>query len=69
MACTLLTAASVRAVLQLNSLRLVPGKRSPIVKLDKSPWLGLALSPDEKYLMYSVIENVSSNLMFVDRFQ
>jgi hypothetical protein len=30
-------------------------------------WFGLALSPDEKSLLYSVVESVNSNLMLVEK--
>ncbi len=53
----------------IEFLEFSTGKRSPIVKLDKAAWLGLALSPDEKYLLYSVVDSVKSNLMLVDKFQ
>lgn len=45
------------------------GKHSPIIKLDKATWLGLAVSPDGKYLLYAVEESMKSNLMLVDKFQ
>ena len=53
----------------IDFLEFSTGKRSPIVKLDKPAWLGLALSPDEKYLLYSVVDSEKSNLMLVDKLQ
>jgi Tol biopolymer transport system component/DNA-binding winged helix-turn-helix (wHTH) protein len=43
------------------------GHSKTIIELDKSAWIGLAVSPDERYLLYSVINNISRNLMFVDK--
>ena len=42
------------------------GKRRRLASLDKRWWFGVALSPDESTLMYSVVESVSSDLMVVD---
>jgi dipeptidyl aminopeptidase/acylaminoacyl peptidase len=45
------------------------GKRTTVVKLDKAPWIGVALSLDEQYLVYSVMDSAGRNLMLVDKFQ
>jgi Tol biopolymer transport system component len=45
------------------------GDRRTIVTLDKASWIGLALSPDKQYLVYSVLDSMSRNLMLVDKFQ
>jgi len=42
------------------------GRRTPILRLDKPFYWGVALSPDESSLLYSVAEHVSSNLMLVN---
>ena len=44
------------------------GKRSTLAHIGKPFWLGMALSPDEKSLLYSVVDSAGSNLMLVDRF-
>jgi Tol biopolymer transport system component len=43
------------------------GQRSTLVQLDKSFWFGLALSPDERSLVFPL--SAGSNLMLVDRFR
>ena len=45
------------------------GRRRTILELDKSAWNGLALSPDERYLLYSVANSISRNLMLVDKIE
>ena len=42
------------------------GRRTPILRLDKPFYWGVALSPDQSSLLYSVAEHVSSNLMLVN---
>ena len=44
------------------------GKRSTLLKLDKFWWYGMALSPDQQSLLYSVVDSAGSNLMLVDHF-
>ena len=41
-------------------------KRTTLANLGKTFWWGMALSPDEKWLLYSVVDNAGSNLMLVD---
>jgi dipeptidyl aminopeptidase/acylaminoacyl peptidase len=43
------------------------GKRSTLLKLDKFWWYGMALSPDQQSLLYSVVDSAGSNLMLVDK--
>ena len=45
------------------------GKRTTLLALGKQYWWGMALSPDQRSLLYSVIDTAGSNLMLVDRFQ
>jgi Tol biopolymer transport system component len=45
------------------------GKRSTLVRLDKPFWFGVTLSPDERSLVFSLVDSAGSNLMLVDRFQ
>ena len=40
--------------------------RTRLIAVGKRWWFGVALSPDERWLMYSVVENMNSNLMVVD---
>ena len=45
------------------------GKRTTLFSVGKRPGLGMALAPDQQSLLYSVVDNLGGNLMFVDRFQ
>ena len=45
------------------------GKRSTLVRLDKPFWFGMTLSPDERSLVFPLVDSAGSNLMLVDRFQ
>ena len=45
------------------------GKRSKLVSVGKPFWWGMALTADEKSLLYSVVDNAGSNLMLVDNFR
>ncbi len=45
------------------------GKRKTLLKLGKQYWYGMALSPDRKSLLYSVIDNAGGNLMLVEKFR
>ena len=42
------------------------GARRRLAYLGKRWWFGVALSPDESALLYSVVETVSSDLILVD---
>jgi len=44
-------------------------QRSMLAHLDKPFWFGVTVSPDERSLVFSVVESAGSNLMLVDRFQ
>jgi hypothetical protein len=45
------------------------GKRTTLFKVGKRSWIGMALSPDQRSLLYSVIDTAGANFMHVDRFQ
>ena len=45
------------------------GKRSILLVLGKRFWYGMALSPDQRTMLYSVVDDVGSNLMVVDGFR
>ena len=45
------------------------GRRRTILELGKRSSFGIAVSPDERYLLYSVTNSVSRNLMLVDRIE
>jgi len=45
------------------------GKRSTLVRLDKPFWFGMALSPDERSLVFPMVDSAGSNLMVVDKFR
>jgi WD40-like Beta Propeller Repeat len=44
------------------------GRRTTLVHLGKPAWYGAALSPDQRSMLFSTIENFGSNLMLVDTF-
>ena len=41
-------------------------KRSTLVRLDKRFWFGITLSPDERSLVFPLVDTAGSNLMLVD---
>ena len=43
------------------------GRRTRLGAIGKQWWYGVALSPDEKWLMYSVVDRTDSKLMVVDK--
>jgi Tol biopolymer transport system component/DNA-binding winged helix-turn-helix (wHTH) protein len=45
------------------------GKRSILLVLGKRFWYGMALSPDQRTMLYSVVDDAGSNLMVVDGFK
>jgi hypothetical protein len=49
--------------------RLCPVVPETLASVDKASWIGLALSPDQQYLVYSVFDSAGRNLMLVDKFQ
>ena len=55
-----------------NSMRLFrfeTGQTEEVVRFDKTPALGLAISPDERWLLYSRFDQEGSDLMLVDHFR
>jgi hypothetical protein len=53
----------------IDFLEYATGKRTTLINLGKQYWNGMALSPDHKSLLYSVIDSAGSNLMLVDNFR
>jgi Tol biopolymer transport system component/DNA-binding winged helix-turn-helix (wHTH) protein len=47
----------------------VTGKSVTLLRLDKPWWYGMALSPDQRSVLYSVVDNAGSNLMLVENFR
>ena len=45
------------------------GKRTTLFNVGKRSWIGMALSPDQRSLLYSVVDTAGANLMLVERFQ
>jgi hypothetical protein len=45
------------------------GKTMTLRRLDKPWWYGAALSPDQRSVLYSVVDNAGSNLMLVENFR
>ena len=44
-------------------------QRSTLVRLDKAFWFGITLSPDERSLVFPLVDTSGSNLVLVDRFR
>jgi Tol biopolymer transport system component/DNA-binding winged helix-turn-helix (wHTH) protein len=44
-------------------------QRSTLARLDKQLWIGMTLSPDERSLVFPLVDSAGSNLMLVDRFR
>ena len=53
---------------ELAFLRFANHQISPIITIPRSVTLGLALSPDERLILYSQRDQVSSDLMLVENF-
>ncbi len=60
----------------LRLLVLNPGRafskrelRGTLVRLEKRWWFGMALSPDERALLYSQVDDEGGNLMLVETFE
>jgi Tol biopolymer transport system component/DNA-binding winged helix-turn-helix (wHTH) protein len=45
------------------------GKRTTLFQIGKQAWAGMALSHDERSLLYSVMDSAGGNLMLVDTFR
>jgi hypothetical protein len=45
------------------------GSDSALVRLDKRFWFGMTLSPDERSLIFPLVDSAGSNLMLVDGFR
>jgi len=45
------------------------GKRSTLLALGKRFWFGTALSPDQRTMLYSIVDDLGSNLMVVEDFR
>ena len=53
----------------MDFLDFATGKRATLVRLDKPYWFGMTLSPDERSLVFPLVDSAGSNLMLVDRFR
>jgi hypothetical protein len=54
---------------ELAFLRFATGQISSIVTIPRSVTFGLALSPDERLILYSQRDQVGSDLMLVENFR
>jgi hypothetical protein len=45
------------------------GRRTTLAAVPKPFWWGVALSPDQRWLLFPVVESAGSNLMLVDKMQ
>ena len=53
----------------IDFLEFATGTRTRIVDLRKPFWFGMALSPDGKSLLFSLVNGAGSNLMIVENFR
>ena len=53
----------------IRHLRFATGEDRQVARLAKRAYLGLSVSPDGRYLIYSQIDQQGSDLMLVDRFR
>lgn len=44
-------------------------KVRPIAKLEKSPHVGLAISPDNRWLLYTQMDQRGSDIMLIENFR
>ena len=51
----------------IDYVDLASRSRKRLTSIGKRWWFGLALSPDEKSLLYSIVESSDANLMLVDK--
>ncbi len=65
----LLAVAGSQNQTSLDFFEYATGKRSTLATVGKSFWWGMALSPDERSLLYSVVDSAGSNLMLVENSQ
>jgi hypothetical protein len=54
---------------ELESLDIASGRVTSLYKVDRRIDLGLALSPDERYLLFAQLDYLGSDLMSVDKFR
>jgi len=53
----------------IDFFEVATGRRTTLLKLGKEHWWGMALSPDQQSLLYSVVDSAGSNLMLVEKFR
>ena len=58
-----------RSKASIDFLDIKTGQRATLVRLDKPFWYGMTLSPDERSLVFSMVDSAGSNLMVVDKFR
>ena len=59
----------VRQPTSIDFFEFATAKRTTLFVVGKQAWVGMALSPDQRSLLYSVIDSAGSNLMLIERFQ
>lgn len=53
----------------IRYFRFATGKAEQLMPLDKSPGLGLSVSPDERWLLWSQFDQEGSDIMLIDNFR
>jgi Tol biopolymer transport system component/DNA-binding winged helix-turn-helix (wHTH) protein len=53
----------------INFFNFATRKVAPIAKLEKTPFVGLALSPDNRWLLYTQVDQDGSDIMLIENFR
>ena len=64
-----LASSDAPAKTSIDFYEFATGRRTTLLELGKAHWWGMALSPDQQSLLYSVVDSAGSNLMVVDKFR
>ena len=64
-----LASSDAPAKTSIDFYEFATGRRTTLLELGKEHWWGMALSPDQQSLLYSVVDSAGSNLMVVDKFR
>ncbi len=58
-----------RQTMSIDFFEHATGKRTTLFVVEKQSWVGMALSPDQRHLLYSVLDSAGANLMLVEGFR
>ena len=52
----------------LDFYEFATGKRTTLLDIGKQWWMGMALAPDQRSILFPTVDSAGSNLMLVDQF-